>query len=311
MKDDDRRMIIAVPHGFCAGVARAVDMAEAALQKLGTPLYCLNEIVHNRLIVDGLAERGVIFVKDVAEVPHGGTVLFSAHGVAPSVRDRAAQRELHVIDATCPFVTKVHKEVKHYARRGYFILLIGHRYHEEVIGVAGEAPGCVIVIESEAEARDTKVADPARVAVMTQTTLSVEETEKTMEILRERFPELETPAKSDICYATRNRQLAARELAGMSDLVLVLGARNSSNTRRLVEVARGAGGKARLITDIASLRSLALGKVRVLGITAGASTPESFVEEVTRWAADKGFGRREALVVVDENASFPLPAELR
>jgi 4-hydroxy-3-methylbut-2-enyl diphosphate reductase len=306
-----KRIVVAVPHGFCAGVRHAVDIAETALRVFGPPIYCLNELVHNRQVVDGLAARGMRFVTDIRDVPRGARVLLSAHGVAPEVKRLAAERGLDVLDATCPFVNKVHAEVRRYAREGRTILLIGHAAHDEIVGVRGEAPERVVVIESAGQARSAAVPDPARVAAVTQTTLSVDETARTLLILRERFPALRTPRESDVCFATQNRQKAALRLAEVADLILVLGSESSSNTRRLLEVARSGGRPAFLVSSMASLDAVRLDGVETVGLTAGASTPEPFVREVLERLRAAGFGGVEELKVADETIHFPLPARLR
>ena len=305
-----RGIIVANPHGFCAGVERAIGMAEAALAAYPRPIYCLREIVHNQQVIGDLAARGVVFVPDVRDIPAGSTVLFSAHGVAPAVRAEAGRRELRVVDATCPFVVKIHLEVRRYAAEGYAILLIGDRTHDEIVGVAGEAPGRVTVIQTEAEARAVAVGDPSRLAVMTQTTLSTDDIERVLQALRERFPLLKTPPRSDVCYATRNRQEAARALARRAELVVVLGAANSSNSNRLVEVARSAGCRAALVSASDALASLALDGVNTLGLTAGASTPESCMREALAVLKQRGFAEVEELVAAREAIHFALPGEL-
>ncbi len=306
-----KTVILANPRGFCAGVRYAVEIAEAALRLRPRPLYALNEIVHNRQIVAAFERRGICFVRDVKEVPEGRAVLFSAHGVPPAVRAAAAARRLEVIDATCPFVLKVHAEVVRYARGGFAIALIGHRGHDEVIGVAGEAPGRVTVIENAAEAEAFAPADPARVAVVTQTTLSAAEAELVLQVLRRRFPGLRTPDTRDICYATTNRQEAVRLLAQRVGCILVLGARNSSNTRRLAEVARAAGAEAHLVSESEDLPADVLDRSDAVGLTAGASTPESFIAEILALLARWGFERTETLEAARETVAFALPPALR
>ena len=291
-----KRIIVAVPHGFCSGVARALETMDAVLQRVRPPVYCLNEIVHNRQIVDDLRKRGVVFVSRIADVPDAATLLFSAHGVSPDVRKTARKKSLRVIDATCPFVLKVHKEVLRFAEKDARIILIGHRRHEEVVGVAGEAPDRVIVIENEDEARRVEIPDPRRVGVVTQTTLSTDTADRIVAVLRTRFPMLQTPDRRDICYATQNRQRAVQALAAVSDRILVLGSANSSNSRRLVEVADTAGCPALLISRIEDLETLALSAVGTLGIISGASSPECFLKDVLAALAAAGFdaveGRR-------------------
>ncbi|MFW6413982.1 MAG: 4-hydroxy-3-methylbut-2-enyl diphosphate reductase [Verrucomicrobiota bacterium] len=274
-----KKILLAQPRGFCAGVERAIECIEETLKYRKQPVYCFREIVHNRYVVDQLRQRGVRFVHRISDIPVGAVVIFSAHGVAPDVRKEAENRQLVVIDATCPFVNKVHAEVRNYAENGYAILLIGDRNHDEVIGVAGEAPANIRIVENTAEAEKVNVADADRIAAVTQTTLSVSETSKIMSILRRRFPALVTPADGDICYATQDRQEAVRKMVEFCDLILVLGAVNSSNTNRLVEVARADNGNAALVSNIEDVKNLDFAGVETLGITAGASTPEEFVEE--------------------------------
>ncbi|OGV68961.1 MAG: 4-hydroxy-3-methylbut-2-enyl diphosphate reductase [Lentisphaerae bacterium RIFOXYA12_FULL_48_11] len=302
------KVILACPHGFCAGVERAVRIAECMLKGARGPVYCLREIVHNRQVVRDLSSRGIIFVKDINDVPEGAVVLFSAHGVAPEIRKTAGSHKLKIIDATCPFVNKVHSEVCRYASEGYTILLVGHRNHDEIIGVAGEAPDSVVVIEDKTGAENVDVKDPTKVAVMTQTTLSVDETRNIIDLLRKRFPQLKTPAGSDICYATQNRQLAVRSVAEKADIFIVLGAQNSSNSNRLVEVAGVAGCKAFLVSEIEQIHAVPLDQVRVVGLTAGASTPEYFVRDALACLAKLGFVHIEECRVVDENVHFAMPA---
>lgn len=306
-----KRVLLASPRGFCAGVRYAIEIAEAALRACPPPIYCLNEIVHNRQVVDDLAEQGLVFVDDVKDVPRGAALLFSAHGVSPQVRAAAAERELDILDATCPFVNKVHSEVRRYAREGYSVILVGHEGHDEIEGVRGEAPECITVIEDRAAAGSVNVADPTRVAVVTQTTLSADETDKVMATLRARFPTMATPGKSDICYATTNRQEAVATLARTCDLVVVLGSKNSSNSLRLVEVARTRGRDACLVSALADLDSLPLDAVRTLGLTAGASTPERFITNILEALADRGFGDVEDVMAAEEDVHFLLPPRLR
>jgi 4-hydroxy-3-methylbut-2-enyl diphosphate reductase len=304
-------VILAAPRGFCAGVRHAVDMAESILRLRPHPVYGLKEIVHNRQVVDALQRKGIVFVQDVQAVPEGATILFSAHGVSPAVREAAATRRLEVIDATCPFVMKVHHEVKRFAQEGCDIVLIGHRRHDEVIGVAGEAPERITVIENEAEAAAFSPSDPNRIAVVTQTTLSQEETDRVLAVLQRRFPHLRTPARKDICYATTNRQEAVKQLARRVNLILVLGSENSSNTLRLAEVAAGNGAKAILLSDPDAVTLIPLENRDVIGLTAGASTPESFIRECLALLEQRGFDRVEELQAVDEDIHFVLPSFLR
>ena len=291
-----KKIIIAEPHGFCAGVTRAIALAEKALgSRAGSsgPLYCLHELVHNRSVVERLSGRGIVFVKDLEEVPDGGTVLFSAHGVSPAIRRTAARKGLDVIDATCVFVAKVHEAVRKYASEGCSVLLIGNRGHDEVLGVSGEAPAAVTVVETIADAESVMVPDPDKVAVVTQTTLAVAQVESVMEVLRRRFPRLVTPPRSGICYATTDRQEAVRRIARETGFVLVLGSVNSANSNRLVDVARSEGAQSELVPDVAAVRDLvhegALDGVEALGLTAGASTPEDIVESTIDFLRTQGF----------------------
>jgi len=305
------RIVLVSPHGFCAGVERAVRIADNILMTSSATVYCLKEIVHNRQIADDLSRRGMVFVESINEVPKGAPVLFGAHGVPPEVREAAKQLELKVVDATCPFVSKVHDEVRRYGKEGCTILLIGHKNHDEIIGVAGEAPDRVIVIENDSEAGSVTVPDPAKVAVMTQTTLSVDETARTIEVLKRRFPMLRMPRESDICYATQNRQLAVRSFALKADLFIVLGARNSSNSNRLVEVAEASGCKAFLVSDIDQISGIPLDHVKTIGLTAGASTPQTFVKEAVDCLGARGFTDLEELTVAEEDVHFSMPTGLR
>lgn len=311
MKNTGKKIILTCPRGFCAGVRRAVDIVEAALDRLPRPIYCLREIVHNRQVVAQLRDKGVIFVDDLKDVPCAATLLFSAHGVTPEVRATADRMGFNVIDATCPFVAKVHTEVRRYAAQGYTVLLIGFRKHDEVIGVVGEAPQHVVVVENEAEAEVVGVADSSRVAVITQTTLSADETDKVMRVLRTRFPSLVRPTQSDICYATTNRQNAVMELAGRVKTILVLGSKNSSNSNRLVEVARAKGAAVHLIDSLPDLDAVAMDEIREIGLTAGASTPDSFVNDVVNILKQHGFTEIDEHVFAEEDVHFPLPPQLR
>ncbi len=278
-----REIILAEPHGFCSGVRHALDVARKAVASSARPVYCLHELVHNRLVVDSLAAAGMVFVKDLAEVPDGGTVLFSAHGVAPAVRQAAVARGLTVIDATCVFVKRVHEAVRRHAAEGCHVLLVGNKNHDEVVGVAGEAPDAVTVIETAADAESVVVPDPEKVALATQTTLAAYQVKPLVDILLRRFPALRIPDKSGICGATTVRQEAVRKVAQSCPLVLVLGSPNSANSNRLVDVARAAGARAELVPDIPSLRAFiaggGLGDASPIGVSAGASTPEHVVEE--------------------------------
>jgi 4-hydroxy-3-methylbut-2-enyl diphosphate reductase len=301
-------LVLAAPRGFCAGVDRAIDIVDMALQVYGAPVYVRHEIVHNRHVVDALRGRGAIFVDDLADVPEGSVVIFSAHGVSPAVRREAAQRGLRALDATCPLVTKVHLEALRYAREGYSIVLIGHRGHVEVEGTMGEAPDAIVLVETVDDVERLELPNPDKVATITQTTLSVDDVRAIVEALRRRFPSLREPAKADICYATQNRQDAVKELARRCGTVLVVGAPASSNANRLVEVARGLGVAAYLIESADDIRPEWL--VGTIGITAGASTPEEVVQDCV--ARVRGFGRNdvEEVRLLEERVMFPLPGEL-
>lgn len=307
----ERYVVVASPHGFCAGVRRAIEAIELTLEHAAGPVYCYHELVHNRRVVDGLRARGVRFVENVADVPEGATLLFSAHGVSPAVRAEAGARKLQVIDATCPVVMKVHREVRRYAATGYAVLLIGHRNHDEIVGVQGEAPGHVTVIQDAVEAGTVEVPDPERVAAVSQTTLSVEETKRVISILDRRFPGLATPHDGDICHATTNRQRAVKLLAGQAALVLVLGSPTSSNSRRLVEVAKEAGAEAHLIDATEALDAVDVESYDVVGLTAGASTPEPCIAEALAALATRGFAEVKHLEAVEEDVHFALPRNLR
>jgi 4-hydroxy-3-methylbut-2-en-1-yl diphosphate reductase len=305
------RVTLASPRGFCAGVERAIEIVEIALERFGRPLFVRKEIVHNRHVVEGLERRGVVFIDELAEAPDGATVVFSAHGVSPAVRADAAARGLRVIDATCPLVTKVHLEALRFAEAGYEILLIGHRHHDEVEGTMGEAPERMTLVQSVDEAERVAVRDPSRVAYLTQTTLSVEDTKNIVAVLRRRFPAIETPAKDDICYATQNRQVAVRKLAETAPLILVIGSKNSSNSNRLVEEARLAGARAHLIDDISQIDPAWLEGVATIGVTSGASAPDFLVEQVVAEMKRRGAGSVLEIRTVEENVRFSLPPGLR
>ncbi len=303
-------IVLAGPRGFCAGVERAIEIVERALDVCGRPIYVRREIVHNRHVVEALRAQGAIFVDELDEVPAGATVVFSAHGVSPAVRAEARARRLRVIDATCPLVTKVHIEAIRYAREGYTIVLVGHEDHDEVIGTTGEAPERIVVISTVEEAEQLEVENPDRVAYLTQTTLSVDDTRAIIEVLRRRFPGIVGPSRDDICYATQNRQAAVKKLAAEVDLVLVLGAANSSNANRLREVAEAVGTRAHLINDVRDIRPEWLAGVRRVGVTAGASTPEFLVREVVGFLRRRATPRLRELNVVEEDVRFGLPHEL-
>jgi 4-hydroxy-3-methylbut-2-en-1-yl diphosphate reductase len=306
-----KRVLLAAPRGYCAGVERAVETVERALAQNGPPVYVRKQIVHNSHVVDELRQRGAVFVAGVEDVPEGGLVVFSAHGIAPVVRAGAAARSLRTIDATCPLVTKVHSEAKRYAVEGYTVVLVGHAGHEEVEGTMGEAPESIVLVESVADAEQLEVADPQRVAYITQTTLSVDETSVIVAVLRRRFPSLHGPEKEDICYATTNRQQAVKELLPHVQLLLVLGSPNSSNSQRLVEVARSAGVPAHLIESTDALDERWLEGVETLGVTSGASAPESLVVDLCKWFHGRGVAEIRELAPAKENVAFKLPAELR
>jgi 4-hydroxy-3-methylbut-2-en-1-yl diphosphate reductase len=299
------------PRGFCAGVIRAIEVVRLAIEILGRPVYVRKEIVHNRHVVDGLSAEGAVFVDTVDDVPMGATVIFSAHGVSPEVRERARLRRLRVIDATCPLVTKVHLEVIRYARENYTIVLIGHRNHDELIGTLGEAPEAIRVVSSVEEVDALEVPDPRRLAYLTQTTLSIDDTAEIVARLKKRFPEIVGPPSQDICYATQNRQMAVKSVGSKVDGVLVVGAKNSSNSNRLVEVARGMGSGACLIDSAAEIPPQWLEGRRHVGITAGASTPEVLVEQVVNRLKSLGFTLLEEIEWVSEDVRFALPPELR
>jgi 4-hydroxy-3-methylbut-2-en-1-yl diphosphate reductase len=310
MPQPPKTVLLPRPRGFCAGVIRAIDIVEIALNRLGAPVYVRKEIVHNRYVVDQLAARGAVFVDSLSEVPDGAVTIFSAHGVSPAVREDANRRRLRVIDATCPLVTKVHIEVVKYAQEGYSIVLIGHQNHDEVIGTYGEAPDHIHIVSTVADVDNLRVVDPNRVIYATQTTLSLDDTQEIVERLKERFPAIISPPSSDICYATQNRQVAVKTLAERSDLVLVVGSENSSNSNRLVEVARGKGKNAYLIGNSIDIKPEWLDGCTTIGVTAGASTPEILVQDVLQELARRGFENTQELELIEEDVLFPLPAPL-
>jgi len=307
-----RRVLLAKPRGYCAGVDRAVQAVERALERFGAPVYVRKQIVHNTHVVRSLEERGAIFVAEIEEVPEGAVVVFSAHGVAPQVRDDAVARGLRTIDATCPLVTKVHNEARRFAAQDYDILLIGHEGHEEVVGTTGEAPARIQLVDGPEGIDGVQVRDPGRVAWLSQTTLSVDETSQTVDALRERFPQLLDPPSDDICYATQNRQVAVKQIAADSDVVIVVGSRNSSNSVRLVEVALDAGAQAAYLVDDASgIEQAWLDGAGTVGVTSGASVPDDLVSGVLDRLAESGFGSVEEVEAVEERMVFALPHELR
>lgn len=307
-----KRVLLAAPRGYCAGVDRAVVTVEKALDLYGPPVYVRKQIVHNKYVVERLEERGAVFVEELDAVPAGATVVFSAHGVAPSVHADAAERGLKTIDATCPLVTKVHSEARRFASEGMQILLIGHEGHEEVVGTMGEAPEHMTLVESPQDAESVQVDADRPVVWLSQTTLSVDETMETVERLRERIPLLQSPPSDDICYATQNRQLAVKSIAAQCDLLIVVGSGNSSNSVRLVEVGLEAGaGSAHRVDGVSELRDEWLQGVETVGLTSGASVPEVLVDGVLGWLAERGFGAVEEVASAEETLVFALPPELR
>ncbi len=304
------RVLLAEPRGFCAGVVRAIDVVEDALEIFGAPVYVRREIVHNPFVVEGLRQKGAVFVEEVDEAPEGAVTIFSAHGVSPAVRALAEKRRLRVIDATCPLVTKVHLEAVRYARHGYSILLVGHAGHDEVVGTMGEVPDAVLLVGTVEEAEAVTVPDAQRVAVVSQTTLSMDDTSAILEVLRRRFPALVQPPRGDICFATQNRQIAVKKLAPLVDVVLVLGAENSSNSQRLREVAEAQGRPAYLIASLKMLNPAWLENVRVVGVTSGASTPDFLVDEMFAYFQGLGVKTFERVRAVEEDVQFTLPKEI-
>ncbi|MFE3639656.1 4-hydroxy-3-methylbut-2-enyl diphosphate reductase [Streptomyces sp. NPDC059169] len=307
-----RRVLLAAPRGYCAGVDRAVIAVEKAIEQYGAPIYVRHEIVHNKYVVQTLEKKGAIFVETTAEVPEGSIVMFSAHGVAPVVHEEAAERKLATIDATCPLVTKVHKEAVRYAREDFDILLIGHEGHEEVIGTTGEAPEHITLVDGPGDVDQVEVRDPSKVVWLSQTTLSVDETMETVDKLKTKFPLLVSPPSDDICYATQNRQIAVKQMGAEADLVIVVGSQNSSNSKRLVEVALGAGARSAYLVDFAGEIDAAwLEGVTTVGVTSGASVPEVLVEGVLELLAQHGFEDVEIVKAAEESITFSLPKELR
>ncbi|MFC8533879.1 4-hydroxy-3-methylbut-2-enyl diphosphate reductase [Streptomyces sp. NPDC057249] len=307
-----RRVLLAAPRGYCAGVDRAVIAVEKALEQYGSPVYVRHEIVHNKYVVQTLEKKGAIFVEETAEVPEGSIVMFSAHGVAPTVHQEAAERKLATIDATCPLVTKVHKEAVRFAQEDFDILLIGHEGHEEVIGTSGEAPEHITLVDGPEDVGNVEVRDPSKVVWLSQTTLSVDETMETVGALKEKFPLLISPPSDDICYATQNRQTAVKQMGADADLVIVVGSKNSSNSVRLVEVALGAGaGASHLVDGADEIDEAWLDGVATVGVTSGASVPEVLVDGVLAWLAERGFEDVEIVKAAEESIVFSLPKELR
>ncbi len=311
MTNTVEKILLAAPRGYCAGVDRAVQTVERALARYGPPVYVRKEIVHNKHVVEQLRARGAIFVETETEVPEGSVTVFSAHGVAPSVHENAAARRLRTIDATCPLVTKVHVEARRFAADGYTIVLVGHDGHEEVEGTMGEAPDHMVLVQTEQDVDELVLADPERVAYISQTTLSVDETRGIIDRLRERFPAIIGPRTDDICYATTNRQAAVRQLATACELVLVIGSRNSSNSQRLVEVARDYGARAQLMDNARELDEAWLEGVRILGISSGASAPEELVQELVALFRARGVSDISELTVTREDVRFMLPKTIR
>jgi 4-hydroxy-3-methylbut-2-en-1-yl diphosphate reductase len=307
---DGKTLLLLKPRGFCAGVVRAIDIVRIALEAFGPPIYVRKEIVHNRFVVEELQAKGAIFVDDIAEVPSGERVIYSAHGVSPEVREASEKRNLRVIDATCPLVTKVHVEAVKFAKEGYSLILIGHHDHDEVIGTLGEAPLVTQVVGSPLQVEWLVVPDPDRVAYLTQTTLSLDETKDIIEALRKRFPNIKGPAAQDICYATENRQVAVKQVASEAELLLVVGSDNSSNSNRLVEVARNLGTSSHLIGSYRDIQPEWLEQVKTVALTAGASAPECLVQEAVKFLGTKGFDNVKEVEVMPENVRFGLPPEI-
>jgi 4-hydroxy-3-methylbut-2-enyl diphosphate reductase len=306
----EKKIFLLKPRGFCAGVVRAIDVVKIALELYGRPVYVRKEIVHNKHVVDELRDAGAIFVEELHEVPEGGRAIFSAHGVAPSVRGEAKDRNLDIIDATCPLVTKVHLEAVRFARDGYSIVLIGHKDHDEVIGTLGEVPECSYLVETVEDVDNLELPDPTRVRYLTQTTLSLDETRDIISRLKQRFPLIEGPHSQDICYATENRQMAVKAVSTAIDVLLVVGSQNSSNSKRLVEVGANFGVRSYLVNDCGDIDSAWLDGVKNVGVTAGASAPEHLVQGLMDFLRDRGFGQLEEIELVDEDVRFSLPSEL-
>ncbi len=309
--DMPRKVLLAAPRGYCAGVERAVDAVQRALAKHGPPVYVRKQIVHNLHVVRDLERKGAIFVEEESDVPEGAVVVLSAHGVAPEVYANAGARRLEVIDATCPLVTKVHLEARRFAAEGRTIVLIGHAAHEEVVGTTGQAPERTVLVQTPDEARTVDLPDADDLSYLTQTTLSVDETNEIIEILRMRFPSIQGPPREDICYATQNRQDAVKEIASRSDVVLVIGSDNSSNSNRLAEVARERGARAYLVDDETEVDPVWLDGAGTIGLTSGASAPEWLVDRMIRWLADRGYEEVETVTLIEESMRFSLPAGVR
>jgi 4-hydroxy-3-methylbut-2-enyl diphosphate reductase len=306
----DKKIFLLKPRGFCAGVVRAIDVVKIALDLYGPPVYVRKEIVHNKHVVDELRSAGAIFVEELDEVPVGARAIFSAHGVAPSVRNQAKERKLEVIDATCPLVTKVHLEAVRFARDGFSIVLIGHKDHDEVIGTLGEVPQCSYLVETVEDVEELELPDPTRVRYLTQTTLSLDETRDIIARLKERFPLIQGPPAQDICYATENRQMAVKAMSEACDLLLVVGSQNSSNSKRLVEVGHNFGVRSYLVNDRNDVDPAWLDGVKNVAVTAGASAPEHLVQDLMAFLRDFGFHEMEEIELIDEDVRFSLPSEL-
>jgi 4-hydroxy-3-methylbut-2-enyl diphosphate reductase len=306
-----KKIFLLKPRGFCAGVVRAIDVVEIALEMYGPPIYVRKEIVHNKHVVDGLRDAGAVFVEELDEVPSGARAIFSAHGVSPQVREQARGRNLQIIDATCPLVTKVHLEAIKFARSGYTIVLIGHKDHDEVIGTLGEAPGQTFLVSSPGDVDSLRVLDPARICYLTQTTLSLDETRDIVQRLKDRFPLIQGPPAQDICYATENRQMGVKALAPFCQLLLVVGSMNSSNSKRLVEVCENTGVRSYLVDDENDVNPAWLTNVDTVAVTAGASAPENLVQNLVSWLRNNGFNTLEEVELVEEDVHFSLPGELQ
>lgn len=306
----EKKIILLRPRGFCAGVVRAIDVVKIALDLYGAPIYVRKEIVHNRHVVDELRQAGAIFIEELSEVPAGARVIFSAHGVSPAVREEAKQRGLQVIDATCPLVTKVHLEAVKFARKGFTIILIGHKDHDEVTGTLGEAPESTFLVSTVDDVDQLEIADVSRISYITQTTLSLDETKDIVERLKERFPAIVGPAAQDICYATENRQLAVKAVAPLCQMLLVVGSQNSSNSRRLVEVCEKHGVPAYLVDDLREVREQWLGGVNTVAVTAGASAPENLVQQLIESLQQRGYQDIEEMEIKEEDVRFNLPSNL-
>ncbi len=305
-----KRLILAKPRGFCAGVERAIDIVEIALKIYPAPVYVFHEIVHNTHVVKDLGSRGAIFVDGVSEVPNGGVLIFSAHGVSPAIREEAKTKNLKLIDATCPLVTKVHMEAIMFAKEGRTIILVGHEGHDEVVGTMGEAPDRIVLVDTPEDVENLQVENPDMVAVITQTTLSLDDTKDTIAAIKKKFPKVVFPAKEDICYATTNRQIAVKDIAQRADLILVIGSENSSNSKRLQEVSKDKGVRAHLIDDVTKIKPEWFEGVQTVGITAGASAPEHLVKGVLKYFEDLGVSEVKEEEVISESVKFGLPPEL-